>query len=169
LKWFRHMTHARRDPVIAEAMQLFGNNGYAVYFIILELIGENYSVESPGKLKISWTQVQLESHLRRTSLKRILSFYSEKSKFSFNYDDTYVWINCPKFKEFTDDYYQRLLNKKYVHEKTDIRIRENQCTDRTEQNKKNKESNTNEVVKETVPESGHGPSSVGDILRFWRR
>ena len=169
MKWFRHMTHARRDPVIEEARNRFGDRGYTAYFVLLEMIGENYSLESPGKLRLTWDQLGSELKCYRSSAKSILSYYAANNKFSVNWDDTHVWVYCPKFKEMADRYTKARMHETGQSEEAQLYTHSKKTVPRLDKIRTEKESNTNEVVKETVPERGQGPSSVGDILRFWRR
>ena len=52
MKWFKHLSGSLNNSIIAESIELFGGDGYLVFFGILEMISDEFDIYNPGKLKI---------------------------------------------------------------------------------------------------------------------
>ena len=111
MKWFKHISTASNDPVIHEAIQKFGPLGYWFYFGILELIATNFDPRLPGKLTISWLQVQRLFISRRLTVQQLLLYFSTKGKLVYEDQGDTVLIYVPKFEVLADQYTKRTLLK----------------------------------------------------------
>ena len=103
------MTNASDDPVIHEAIAEFGPLGYWFFFGILELIGKNFNPKTPGKLEISWKQMQRLFHKSHTNVQILLNYFSTKGKLTWQDRGSTIIIYVPKFKDFADEYTKRRL------------------------------------------------------------
>jgi len=43
MEWLKHSTSSHDDPDISDAMDEFGDAGYTVFFIILEIYGQEFN------------------------------------------------------------------------------------------------------------------------------
>jgi len=123
MKWFAHHSNASEDPVIFEATERFGALAYWVYFGILELMASNFNPKMPGNFSGSWKQIRNKFKCYSSSLEPILNYYQSKSKFRYIREGDSITINCPKFKEFIDDYTKRKIRDMSGHDKP-------KCTDK---------------------------------------
>ena len=111
MRWFKHKVTAADDPFIRELIHKFKGNGYMIYFVILEMMGDNFNPQSPGKIKVRWQHLREKCNLYRRSILPILDFINKKFKFEISYNDEEVCIYCPKFQEVMDDYAKRQMKQ----------------------------------------------------------
>jgi len=142
MKWYKHYIGSARDPVIYEAWSKFGPLAYAVFHIILELMGDNFNPENVGEINLSWTQINFEMRSYRKRVEKILMFYQDKGKFIVKIEGDNVTIKCPKFEELTDNYTKRLLIEKYEQttNKLHTGVRRDYSINRIDKNRKNSSS-----------------------------
>ena len=166
MKWFRHMTNARRDPVVVELCHRFGHGGYRAFFTILELMGENLDTRIPGKIHLNWRQISEETGLYRKSLQSILIFLQEQNKFAVEWDDEKVLVYCPKFKEFADSYTQEVLRKSAQSEVPELL---SNCSKYVPEQKRREEKEESTLLSKGegrgVNKSGQQATSIGDVLK----
>lgn len=136
MNWFKHMTNANRDPVIRGAIEKFGLKGYAVYFILLEVIGENLDIETPGKLRTTWEQTRNVLGMKRKTIENILDYFSEQNKLRWEFENGYLYIHVYKVVEFTDEYTKKKLRKMSGQApdklRTGVRTMSGKCPPRTD-------------------------------------
>ena len=104
MKWFKHFSNSRRDIFIQELMAEFGHKGYAVWFMLIEIIAEDSNRDLSGHITISEKLLAKELGLKSVGLRNILSFCHEQTKFSVTYENNKVIINFPKIKDIKDNY-----------------------------------------------------------------
>ena len=46
MKWFKHLTGSLKDPMVSDAITEFGGDGYLVFFGILDMMAEDFNVDS---------------------------------------------------------------------------------------------------------------------------
>ncbi|MCP3684307.1 MAG: DUF4373 domain-containing protein [bacterium] len=111
MHWFKHQTASHDNPDISDAMDEFGDAGYSVFFILLEIYGKEFSRLSEGKLTVSLKF--LSRKLRKSSgkVKQILNFYSKRQKIVYEIEDKYVTLEIPKFLEITSNWTKRQSNQ----------------------------------------------------------
>ena len=130
MDWYKHSTSSHDDPDISDAMDEFGHSAYSVFFILLELYGQEFNhINGDGWLTLS--KSFLERKLRCRWLKRgqtleqcwssrgvdrgklrsyfgvILEFYRSRGRFDVQETPETVSIRIPKFIEVASNWTKR--------------------------------------------------------------
>jgi len=113
MKWYKHLTVSLDDPDIVSAIELFGSDGYAVFFGTLELMSREFDIHNPGIVCLPMGFLKKRLQLSAKKITKIFYFYSEKNRifvkyFSENGLDM-VELNCPKLKELADEWTTKKL------------------------------------------------------------
>lgn len=112
MDWFKHKTGSHENPDISDAMDEFGDSGYSVYFILMELYGKEFNRLIDRKLVLSKTFVQRRLRKSWTKVEQILNFYSDRQKILYHFDGKFLTIEVPKFLEIASNWVGREQNKK---------------------------------------------------------
>jgi hypothetical protein len=112
MKWFKHKTGSHDNPDISDAMDRFGDAGYSVFFIILEIYGKEYGRLVDGKLTISRTFLRRKLRKSWTKVEQILNFYSECQKILYKIEGRNVIIEIPKFLKIASNWTKRVNENK---------------------------------------------------------
>jgi len=137
--WFKHDGNASEDPFMKHLEHHFGNDGYAVFFKILELMTDNFNPNAVGKLKTNWKQMRNKTSLKSLSLKRIFDFINKKRKMLIDYDDDEIYIYCENYQRRMSPYAHRLLRQKVsTNFEGSAHTKKNMYSIRIEKNRKNK-------------------------------
>lgn len=108
MEWIKHKTAAHEDPAISDAMDEFGDAGYAFYFILLEIYGKEYNnTDSEGWLRVSMPF--LKRKLRKSSAKvqLLFNFYQKKAKINFKIEGKDISFQIPKFVYYASTWAKR--------------------------------------------------------------
>ncbi len=111
MKWFKHITTSLDDPFIFELIDKYGSDGYTVYFGTIEIMAREFDIENPGKCRISAKYLRKKLQLSVKKVSKILNFCSEKEKIYVKFEKSNILLNCPKLKEMTDEYTQKMVKK----------------------------------------------------------
>ena len=112
MKWFKHSTDSHDDPDVSDAMDEFGDAGYSVFFIILEIYGREFNQLSDGWLSVSQAFVRRKLRKSWTKAEQILNFYQTKNRIYYETDGKQVRIKVPKFSKKASNWVKREQNKK---------------------------------------------------------
>ena len=112
MKWLKHSTGSHDDPDISDAMDLFGDAGYTVFFITLEIYGQEFSHLEDGFLTISKTFLRRKLRKSWTKVEQILNFYSKKKRMVIKIDGEMVCIKVPKYIDISSNWTKREGTKK---------------------------------------------------------
>lgn len=93
LPWYPHEHDARNDAVIYEAMDRFGLDGYAAWFIILDLIHEHGAGDT---VTLSMSRMCREFRSRSTKVRLLLDFFQTSSRLLWGEDGLLVTIQIEK-------------------------------------------------------------------------
>ena len=107
MEWFKHKTASHDDPDIADCMDIFGDAGYTVFFIICEIYGQEYTHLNEGWLNISQTFVRRKLRKSWTKVEKVLSFYQEKNRILYIAEHGRVKIKIPNFIELASNWSKR--------------------------------------------------------------
>ena len=80
MKWFKHLTGSLNNSIIAQAIEIFGGDGYLVFFGILEMMADEFDVQDPGKVVLRMKKVRRNLQLSRQKTVKILAFFDQKAK-----------------------------------------------------------------------------------------
>ncbi|MCP4568356.1 MAG: DUF4373 domain-containing protein [FCB group bacterium] len=108
MKWFQHSVDSHDDPDISDAIDKFGDAGYSVFFILLELFGREFdNVNNDNSLDLSLTFVRRKLRKSSTKVQQILNFYSERQRIFFIIDGDMLTLTIPKFVKKSDNWTRR--------------------------------------------------------------
>ena len=107
--YFRHSFIAHRDEKIVQLIDQFGMAGYAYFFIILELCGEQWDENCPEKF-VFHQRVLLNSLLvRQDKLRSYLAVTSQLLLIHATTNGTKIELRIPNFKKYIGKYSKQLL------------------------------------------------------------
>jgi len=121
MKWFKHKSGSRTNPLIAESVERFGGDGYFLYFGIMEMVAEEFNIHEPGIVKLRMAKIRQDLQLSRQKIVKILSFFNQKAKiileknkinrsFFADVQGNEVSINCRFFADLADNHTKKLLS-----------------------------------------------------------
>ena len=157
MAWFQHEEDATEDPFMQHLQHHFRNDGYAVFFKILELMTQNFDPYAVGKLKTNWKQMRFKVGLKSKRLKQILDFINKKRKMEIEYDDDEIYIYCPKYERLMSPYAHRLLRQV-------VRTKNDSCT-HTKNNMYGKNRIDKKEEEGYVQRKNRGIFHIKDVLK----
>ncbi len=129
MKWYKHLVDSGDDPDIQDAMMMFGDCAYYIFFRTLEVMAREFNENNPGVCKFSeeyffnrfMTTSKRSSSTRwqrfsRNLVRDVVMFYAERGRFIVTFSENKhfkeITINCPKLKDLCDEYTQKLILQK---------------------------------------------------------
>ena len=160
MKWFKH-ENTFNNPKIEVLTELWGIEGYGVYFSLLELIASHIETDNQdawGYMPEEYGSRYLAKklHIAEDKLDNIILECIRLKLF----EDHEGKIFCPKILERCDDYTQRLVKQSTTNsEQTTKKVEKSSSRIRTEEDKNKKENKniTTNVVATAVAETGLNP------------
>ena len=112
MEWFKHKTSAHIDPVVSDAWDEFGDAGYVIWFVLLEVYGQQYNSSKPDK-KLDVSKAFLQRKFRKSwaKVERVLNYYAEFDKLDVKINGKRVFIGIPKFTEILSNWTKRQVNQ----------------------------------------------------------
>jgi hypothetical protein len=107
MKWYKQETSAHNDEKIRELIHEFGCEGYGVYIIILELVGEKIDDNLSPLISISDRVLREKCRVSHQKLTKILSFFDQKVMVFSNLNGKYWDISCPNMLNRLDNWTKR--------------------------------------------------------------
>lgn len=107
MEWFKHKTASHDDPDISDAWDKFGDAGYTVFFVMLEIYGQEFGHLKDGWLSISETFLRRKLRKSSTKARQILNFYSERHRIEVDTDATTIRIRIPTFMDLASNWTRR--------------------------------------------------------------
>ena len=123
MKWFKHDTDASDDIKIRRLEEEYGNDGYAVFFKTLEIVGKEGAKSRLNLEKYPKKWISSRCHISEEKLSEILEFMSKISLLcpkSLKKNILYL----PKFQERADEYTKR-LRRRYGQATDNVPLEEN--------------------------------------------
>jgi hypothetical protein len=111
MRWFKHMTQSHDDEVLSELMDEFGAEGYGVWWLILEKIGQSMDETERCFARYS---VKVWANSCRVSTKKfqnIVRFLEKHGVFSLNFEQNYLTIECCNLLKYRDEYSKKKIKK----------------------------------------------------------
>ena len=115
MKWFQHKTGSHDNPDISDAMDKFGDAGYSVYFILLEIYGQEFDKLKDGNFEVSLNFLRKKLRKNSGKLRNILEFFQSRQKILFEIpkdNSENIIIKIPYYIELADNWSKRPNNKK---------------------------------------------------------
>jgi len=98
MDWFQHSTASHDDPDISDAWDEFGDAGYTVFFVLLELYGREFNhLDNEGFLRLSRTFVRRKLKKSWTKVEQILNFYQKRERIGLKNEGDYIEVRIPVF------------------------------------------------------------------------
>ena len=116
MKWFKHQADSGDDTDIHDAVDLFGTDGYYVFYRTLEIMTKKFDPKNPAVCEFSVSFLKKSYHISWKKLEKILAFYHKAGRFSFYVTRDavlpMVTLMCPELKALCDEYTAKVLKKK---------------------------------------------------------
>lgn len=104
MRWFKHMTDMRNDLFVKELRVSFGNEGYAIWCLLLEIYAEECG-QNPGEfIEFSGEVLRKELGISGKKLELFLNFFQTKGKLLFKIFGKKLEIKIPKMASLKDNY-----------------------------------------------------------------
>ena len=120
MKWFKHLSGSLDDPDIEEAIELFGGDGYLVFFGTLEIMADEFDVNDPQKVTIPLKHLTKRLQLSTGKALKILKYYGQKTRkkarILFTLEGKYITLSCPRFKDLCDEWTSKQLRSPIIEE-----------------------------------------------------
>lgn len=105
MKWMKHVTDSIDDPKIARVRAEFGNEGYAVYWIILEVIARHFTGKNPSSsMKFPRKIWQNYCGISPKKLRNFLEFYQNEGLLLHCIEGENITIKVPNLLKYSDEY-----------------------------------------------------------------
>ena len=108
MKWFKHLTSAYTDFAIREAIEEFGMEGYGLFWLCCEIVGQQGNHFKLKKSKNWLKNLQLVSKIPEKKLSEVLQRFSELNlidKVAFKRGHLYI----KKMTKYADDYTESVV------------------------------------------------------------
>ena len=117
MKWFKHISDSGDDPDIDDAIELFGGDGYYVFFRTLEVMSREFSEENPGKNVFSVSFFRKKFAISYKKVIEILQFYHERNRILVQFTNgkrlNNIELTCNKLKDLADTYTLKSLRTNF--------------------------------------------------------
>ncbi len=99
MKWFKHYSDASKSRVINHLMDEFGPQGYAWFFLLLELCAEKWDGKSRPVFVFHTRVIRQKLRISLVKLELFLNICQVKGQLLFNFSKKEVQISIPKLAE----------------------------------------------------------------------
>ncbi len=108
MKWYKHKTGSHDDPDISDAWDRFGESAYNVFFILLEIYGEEYNHrDQENYIIFSQRFVARKLRKRWTKVEPILNYYQTKNRLSYFLVEKSIRLRVEDFVDITSNWTKR--------------------------------------------------------------
>ena len=108
MKWFKHISDASEDDFIENLEEIFGLEGYARWFKLLEKIAVEMDETGECSAKHSWVKWQSFLKGKRNKLETFLYHCQNENKIKLELIGNMLKITCPKLLELRDNHTKNL-------------------------------------------------------------
>lgn len=160
MRWFKHMSNSLLDEKIQAMMDEFGLIGYGFYFAVLERIASKLDNKNVCEITYSlsnWCRILAVK--RKNSVENMFDKTHELGLFIVNKNGNGISVNCPRLKDYRDEWTSRTLGKTPEQLPSDSRVtpEENIDTDT------DTEPDTDTEQKKRIKRE----ENAADFERFW--
>jgi hypothetical protein len=103
MKWFKHMSDASNDELVAHLEAELGHTGYALWYKILEIVAAQMKPTDPPRLSLPVSKWCLNLRVNKKKLNSFLVLTQMKHKINFVYNENILSIEIPKLLEIRDN------------------------------------------------------------------
>jgi len=114
MRWFKHFTNSRIDPFIRDLVNEFGKPGYAIWWMLLEIIAEQMNEKTGPTCTMterSWCQ---DLAITKRTLNLHLTFMQSLGKIEYSLSGNQLTVTCPKLLEIKDEHLTKTLRNSGV-------------------------------------------------------
>lgn len=108
MKWFKHISDASEDEFLVELEDIFGLEGYARYWKVLEAVARQMDETDRCAASYSWSKWQTILKGKRNKLDSFLVHCENKLKMNLKRSGNILEIKIPKLLELRDNYTKHL-------------------------------------------------------------
>lgn len=108
MKWFKHMSNMRNHPVVKSARVRFGNEAYAFWNLLLELVSESCGNEPENPVVFDAKFLKTELRISSKKMTELLQFFAENSLISWENFGEKIQIGIPKLASIKDNHSKNL-------------------------------------------------------------
>ncbi len=106
--WYKKDTGLRNHPDISDVRDEFGDAGYAMYNMIMEIYGEHFARRShDGKLSLSVKYLERELRRKFKKIHPVLVFFQNRSRIYFEVCDKTISIYIPNYIDISSNWTKR--------------------------------------------------------------
>lgn len=109
--YFSHDVGAHNKKTLSALRQRWGNDGYAFWYILLEILGEQANLSLDCRKKINWVYLCTETRVDEISAAEILGFLSEIEAIDENLWKKHKIIWCQAFVDRLKDVYKKRVRQ----------------------------------------------------------
>ncbi len=109
--YFSHDVGAHNRKTLSALRQRWGNDGYAFWYILLEILGEQANLSLDCRKKINWVYLCTETRVDEISAAEILGFLSEIEAIDENLWKKHKIIWCQAFVDRLKDVYKKRVRQ----------------------------------------------------------
>jgi hypothetical protein len=102
--YFRHSTSAFEDPKIQKAISLLGYEGYAYYFILLELFAKQCENEFKNPIVIHQQTVRIVLRKSQQSCHKVVTKLQESGLFVVTFTESFYEFHIPNLAKYLGKY-----------------------------------------------------------------
>jgi hypothetical protein len=109
MRWFKHLTAARRDEKLARLFHRSGNSGYGLYFRLLEIVGgemDNSSQRCSLQYPVSTWAAELK--ILPQNVGKQLAVLEEVGLITLTADGAEIEIRIPNLLKYRDEYSRKV-------------------------------------------------------------
>lgn len=141
MKWFKHQSDASDDVFIENLEEIFGWEGYARWFKLLEKIAIKMDETDNCYAEHSWVKWQSFLKGKRNKLELFLTHCQDKGEIKLEQNGNILKIICPKLLELRDNHTKNLqVSNKSTGKSLATKIK-SKDKDKEEDKEKDKEKN----------------------------
>lgn len=104
MRWFKHMSDMRNDLFIKQLRIEHGNEGYAIWVLLLELYADECGQNPGGFVSFNADVLRKELGISSKKMELFLNYFAENSKLLFNIFGKKLEIKIPKMALLKDNY-----------------------------------------------------------------
>lgn len=158
MKWFKHKTNSSDREFLKEVENIFGLEGYARWFKLLEKIGSVMGGENGCSASYPWSDWQTFLKGKRNKLETFLEHLENKQRIKRKLTGNILEIECSKMLEIKDNY------------TTNLQVTNNKLSPRVKSKEIRVKSKDKKLVAKKPATPPKDPPEIQDstkVERFW--
>jgi hypothetical protein len=134
--YFRHSSSAFEDSKIQKAIELLGYEGYAYYFILVELLTKQCETDFRNPIKIHQQTLRIVWRKSQQSCHKVVTKLQESGLFVATFNESFYEFNIPSLSKYLGKYESKfqpnVSNKRKEKERKEKEIKDINSTEKKE-------------------------------------